>query len=102
MSHWIPRLVFSPVNKRVAWRLLLPMLVVTGISAAGAKEQALPSLWKNILPAIEENVGHGATHNIQPYFGASFVFAVLGILFLIMILTRAVDIQLVYFAARAS
>jgi uncharacterized integral membrane protein len=102
MAHWIPLLVFSSVNKRVAWRLLLPMLVVTGISGAGAKEKALPSLWKEILPAIEENVRHGAMHDVQPYFGASFVFAILGILFLVMVLSRAVDIQLAYFAGRAS
>ncbi|HUP62698.1 MAG TPA: hypothetical protein VNA69_20015 [Thermoanaerobaculia bacterium] len=102
MAYWIPRLVFSPVNKDVAWRLLLPMLVVTGISGVGAKEQALPGLWKEILPAIETNLLHGAAHNVQPYFAASFVFAILGILFLVMILTRAVDIQLAYFAGRAS
>jgi len=101
MSRWLPRLVFAPVNKKVALRLLVPMLVVTGISSAGAKEQALPSLWRNIVPAIEKNIQQG-THNVQPYFAASFVFAVVGILFLVMILTRAVDIVLVYFAARAS
>lgn len=101
-SQWIPRLVFSPVNKRVVRRLLLPMLIVTGISGAGAKEQALPSLWKTIIPAIEANVQHGAMRDVQPYFAAAFVFAILGILFLIMILTRAVDIQLMYFAGRAS
>ena len=102
MAHWLPRLVFSPVNRTVAWRLLLPMLVVTGISGVGAKEQALPSLWKQILPAIEENVHSGAVHDVQPYFAASFVFSILGILFLVMILSRAVDIQLAYFAGRAS
>jgi hypothetical protein len=78
------------------------MLLITGLSGAGAKEQALPNLWKDIVPAIEANVRHGATHDIQPFFAASFVFSVLGIVFLTMILSRAVDIQLVYFAARAS
>lgn len=101
-TRWIPRLVFSSVNKRVALRLLLPMVVVTGISGVGAKEQALPSLWNEILPAIEENVRQGATRSVQPYFAASFVFAILGILFLVMVLSHAVDIQLAYFAGRAS
>jgi uncharacterized integral membrane protein len=102
MADWLPRLVFAPVNRRVAWRLLLPMLVVTGISGIGAQKQALPSLWKQILPAIEENVHSGSVHNAQPYFAASFVFSVVGILFLVMVLSRAVDIQLAYFAGRAS
>jgi hypothetical protein len=75
---------------------------VTGISGAGAREKALPNLWKEILPAIERNVDHGAVVDIQPYFAASFVFSVLGILFLVMVLSRAVDIQLAYFAGRAS
>jgi O-antigen ligase len=56
MAQWIPRLVFSSVNKTLAWRLLVPMLLVTGISGAGAKEQALPNLWKEIVPAIEKNL----------------------------------------------
>jgi uncharacterized integral membrane protein len=102
MSRWIPRLVFSSVNRSVAWRLLVPMMFVTGISGAGAKEMALPNLWQDILPAIERNVGPGATPDMQPYFAAAFVFSVLGILFLVMVLSRAVDIQLVYFAGRAS
>jgi uncharacterized integral membrane protein len=102
MSHWTPRLVFAPVNRRVAWKLLVPMLLITGISGAGAKEQALPNLWKDIVPAIEANVQHGATRDVQPYFAASFVLSALGILFLVMILSRAVDIQLAYFAGRAS
>jgi hypothetical protein len=94
--------VFSAVNKKVAWRLLFPMMLVTGISGIGAKEMALPNLWQEILPAIEENVHHGAALNLQPYFAAAFVFSILGILFLVMVLTRAVDIQLLYFAGKAS
>lgn len=101
MANWLPRLVFAPVNRRVAWRLLAPMLLITGFSGAGAKEQALPSLWRDIVPAITENV-NGATHDVRPYFAAAFVFSILGILFLLMILSRAVDIQLAYFAGRAS
>src|ERR1051326_2870363 len=102
MSDWLPRLVFTPVNKKVAFRLMAPMLVVTGISGIGAQKLALPNLWKNIGPAIEANVGRDVTHHIQPFFAASFVFAILGILFLVMILSQAVDIQLAYFAGRAS
>lgn len=52
MGRWTPYLVFAPVNKRLAWGLLVPMLLVTGISGAGAKDMALPNLWKDILPAI--------------------------------------------------
>lgn len=101
MADWIPRLVFSPVNKRLARWLLASMMLVTGISGLGAKEKALPNLWTEILPAIERNA-HGAALDIQPYFAASFVFSILGILFLVMILSRSVDIQLVYFAGQAS
>jgi hypothetical protein len=100
--RWLPRLVFSSVNKRLAWGLLIPVMVLTGISGVGAKEKALPSLWGDILPAIQKNVGHEPVYNIQPYFAAAFVFSVLGILFMVMILSRAVDIQLVYLAGRAS
>lgn len=102
MAYWKPDLVFSPVNKEVAWRLLVPMMLVTGISGIGAKQMALPNLWQEILPAIEKNVHHGATIDLQPYFAAAFVFSILGILFLVMVLTRAVDIQLLYFAGAAS
>lgn len=101
-AQWLPRLVFSSVNRTLAWRLLIPMMLLTGIGAAGAKQMALPNVWHEIIPAIEKNVGHGASISIQPYFAAAFVFSVLGILFMVMILSRAVDIQLVYFAGRAS
>lgn len=102
MTHWKPHHIFSSVNKKLAWRLLAPILIVTGISGAGAKEKALPNLWQEILPAIEKNVHQGATSDLQPFFAAAFVFSILAILFLVMILSRAVDIQLAYFAARAS
>src|ERR1051326_6293007 len=104
MADWKPRLVFSSVNKKVAWRLLVPMMLVTGISGIGAKEMALPNLWQEIPSAIEKNVQHGVMSNLQPFFAAAFVFSILGILFLVMVmvLTRAVDIQLLYFAGTAS
>jgi len=94
----MPSRVFAPVNRRFAWRLLLPMLPITGISGVGA----LPNLWKNIAPAIEAWVGGAAAHNLQPYFATSFVFSALGVIFFTMILSRQVDIQLVYFAGRTS
>ena len=66
MADWKPRLVFSSVNKKVAWRLLVPMMLVTGISGIGAKEMALPNLWQAIPSAIEKNVQHGVMSNLQP------------------------------------
>lgn len=98
VARWIPNLVFSSVNRKVAWRLLVPMMLVTGLSGAGA----LPNLWQQILPAIEKNVKTGATIDMQPYFAVAFVFSILGILFMVMILSRGVDIQLLYFAGSAS
>ncbi|MEZ4862265.1 MAG: hypothetical protein R3C14_13190 [Caldilineaceae bacterium] len=100
--NWMPNLIFSSVNKKLAWRLLLPMMIITGISGVGGQEKVLPNLWDEILPAIERNVEYGAANDMAPYFAASFVFSILGILFLIMVLTRAVDLQLVYLAGRAS
>ena len=102
MTHWKPHLIFSSVNKKLAWRLLAPILIITGISGVGAKGRVLPNLWQEIPAAIEKNVHQGATADLQPFFSAAFVFSVLAILFLVMIISRAVDIQLVYFAARAS
>jgi uncharacterized integral membrane protein len=102
MVNLLPRYVFSSVNRRLAWGFLVSMLVITGISGPGAGRLALPSLWGQIIPAIEKNVHTGHVHDLQPYFAVSFVFAVIGILFFVMILSRAVDIQLLYFAGRAS
>jgi hypothetical protein len=102
MAYWKPHLVFSPVNKKLALRLLAPIMLVTGLSVVGAKEKALPNLWQEIPAAIEKNVHQGAMTDIQPFFAAAFVFAILAILFLVMILSRALDIQLLFFAAQAS
>jgi len=98
----MPNLIFSPVNKKLARRLLFALLVVTGISGAGAKQEALPNLWRVIPQTLEQNVSRGATADLRPYFAVSFVFSILGILFLVMILTRAADIQLFYLAGGAS
>lgn len=78
------------------------MTVLTGLSAAGGKEKVLPGLWQEIPAAIEHAVGHGATANMRPFFAAAFIFSIIGILLLVMILSRAVDIQLLYFGALAS
>jgi hypothetical protein len=102
MAYWYPRLVFSSVNKKLAWRLLVPMLVVTGISGAGSGKFALPSLWGQILPALRQNVHPDTSVALQPYFAVAFIISMLGIVFLVMVISRVIDIQLFYFAGSAS
>lgn len=98
MAQWMPDLIFAPVNKKPAQQLLLAMLVVTGLSGAGANT-ALPNLW-HIPDWLSQ---HGAPGDmLKASFATSFIFSVLGVLFLIMILTRVADLQLLYLASGAS